>query len=105
MATLVNGWNDWYYDAPPVSTLVWAKYSLSHDPVMVLTCPNGCCIADIRGSHPNPNFWIAATQEEKAEGNRAMAEFRAQLEERVAEEIEALVDAGMTSDPSSRVLH
>ena len=62
---------NWKEVPPPINTWVWAKYKLTDEPQLFLTCQRGCCVHTHRGCLTLPSYWKLATPEEgKAENLR-----------------------------------
>ena len=64
--TSMNDWHFWKTDPPETQTVVWAKWYIIDEPVMVKTCKRHCCVSDRFGSMSLPSFWKVATTEETA---------------------------------------
>lgn len=60
--------NIWADEAPPASTWVWARVTLTRDRWrLVATCPSGCCAMDpTYNCIHTPTYWKPATNEEIA---------------------------------------
>jgi len=105
---MASEWLDWYYTKPPISTIVWGKWSLTQNWVPVRTCPNGCCVSDAFGAMQNPNFWKSMTPEEQQQAEVTWQAQRGSLEEQLRAKVVEMVESGLPVElvaENRRVLH